>query len=118
MTAIVYEEKNALIAGQVRTMVHNTSVSVPKGQYFVSTPKRVIGIVNTQSVESATANVAMKMFRAVFISERGKAINYWRRCQIDFGFDLLLFPATAMMTPRFPIHPNTIRIEYATIRIQ
>ena len=109
MTAIVYEEKNALIAGQVRTMVHNTSVSVPKGQYFVSTPKRVIGIVNTQSVESATANVAMKMFRAVFISEREKAIKLVWEMPNRFWLDLLLFPATAMMTPRFPIHPNTIK---------
>ena len=78
MTAIVYEEKNALIAGHVRTMVHKTSVSVPNGQYFVSTPKRVIGMVKTQSVESATANVAIKMFRAVFISERGMTINHFK----------------------------------------
>ena len=75
MTAIVYDEKNALIAGQVRTMVHNTPVSVPKGQYFVRTPKRVMGMVNTQSVESATANVAIKMFRAVLISETTKVME-------------------------------------------
>ena len=75
ITAIVYEEKNALIAGHVRKMVHNTFESVPNGQYFVSTPKRVIGMVNTQSVESPTANVTIKMFRAVFISERQK-INH------------------------------------------
>ena len=78
MTAIVYDEKNALIAGQVRTMVHKTPVSVPKGQYFVRTPKRVMGMVNTQSVESATANVAIKMFRAVLISETNKVIFMYR----------------------------------------
>ena len=87
MTAIVYEEKNALIAGHVRTMVHKTSVSVPNGQYFVSTPKRVIGMVKTQSVESATPNVAIKMFRAVFISER----NNFLKGDAKKGFGLTYF---------------------------
>ena len=74
MTAIVYDEKNAIMAGQVRTIVHSSQVSVPKGQYLVKTPNRVMGMVNTHRVESDTASVAMNMFRAVFISEKKYSI--------------------------------------------
>ena len=54
-------------ADDVRDNLHKIQELGPKGQYFVSTPNRVIGMVSTQRVESATANVAIKMFRAVFI---------------------------------------------------
>ena len=72
MKATVYEEKKTVIAGDVRTILHKIQVLVPKGQYFVKTPNKVIGMVSKQRAESATANVAIKILRAVFISENEK----------------------------------------------
>ena len=75
MKATVYEEKKTVIAGDVRTILHKIQVLVPKGQYFVKTPNKVIGMVSKQRAESATANVAIKILRAVFISEMEKKMS-------------------------------------------
>ena len=53
-------------------ILHKIHVSFPNGQYLVNIPRIVIGIVSKQIVESATASVAIKMLRAVFISEMVK----------------------------------------------
>lgn len=68
MTAMVYDEKKTVMAGQLRTILHNNHVCGPKGQYLVNIPSKVIGIVIKHRVESATARVAMKMFLAVLIA--------------------------------------------------
>ena len=60
-----------VIAGEVLTILQRNQEPGPNGQYFVSIPIRVIGIVNRQRVRSATANVAMKIFLAVCMSGYG-----------------------------------------------
>ena len=57
-------------ADDVRDNLHKIQELGPKGQYFVSIPNSVIGIVNKHKVESATASVAMKMFLAVLIPSK------------------------------------------------
>ena len=69
MTANVYEEKKTVTAGEVLEILHKIQVSVPNGQYFFKMPIKVIGMANRHNEVSATAKVAMKMFRAVLISE-------------------------------------------------
>ena len=57
-------------ADDVLDNLHKIQELGPKGQYFVSIPNSVIGIVNKHNVESATASVAMKMFLAVLIPSK------------------------------------------------
>jgi len=66
--AIVNEEKKTVTAWVVRTALQSRTDSGPKGQYFVNVSTRVIGVVKMQSVRSATAKVAIKVFLAVLIS--------------------------------------------------
>ena len=74
INAIVYEEKNTVTAGDVRTTLHNNHDCGPNGQYLVIMPSKVMGIVNKHSVESAIAKVAIKIFRAVLIPRREEAV--------------------------------------------
>ncbi len=58
-----------VIGGKVRTSLHMIQEPGPNGQYLVRMPTKVMGIVTRQSIESAKAKVAIKMLRAVCISE-------------------------------------------------
>ena len=63
-------------ADDVLDNLHKIQELGPKGQYFVSIPNSVIGIVNKHKVESATASVAMKIFLAVLIPSKKIPHNY------------------------------------------
>ena len=63
-------------ADDVRDILHKIQELGPKGQYFLSIPNSVMGIVNKHNVESATASVAMKIFLAVLIPSKVFKKNY------------------------------------------
>lgn len=70
MSPIVNEEKKTVTAWAVRTALHRITDSGPNGQYFVNVSTRVIGVVKMHRVRSAMARVAIRVFRAVLISEK------------------------------------------------
>ncbi len=71
------DEKKTVTAWAVRTALQRITESGPNGQYFVNVSKRVIGVVKTQSVRSARARVAIRVFLAVLISKRAKILLFF-----------------------------------------